>query len=149
MNFKKLTALAFCGMLGLSGTVPTISQEMMLHGDEAIAKRGELMKATGGAMRSLGTLSGDDAVAAAQGMLDRFSALSTLYPEDSATGDTKALPAIWSDGAGFETAMSNAVAASAALLVAAQSGDAGAYGAAIKGLGATCGACHSTYRQAR
>jgi cytochrome c556 len=75
------------------------------------------------------------------------SPFEKLFPPDSDHGDTKALPAVWSDRAGFETASHNLVTQANALA------DAGAAGkspdeikAAFGNLGKACGGCHNTYR---
>ena len=69
-----------------------------------------------------------------------------LFPPDSATGDTKALPAVWSDRAGFEAAARNAIAASGKLEQAAGSGDKAATAQAFREMGAGCGGCHRNFR---
>jgi len=85
--------------------------------------------------------------ASAQSMADFAGKVVSLFPKDSGTGDTKALPAIWTNwddfqakAKGFETAAKNLqqAVASGADLAAVQA----AYGA----VGASCGACHETYR---
>jgi len=148
MNVSRIARLLIAGVMMSAVAVPVIAEDM-LHGDEAIAKRKELMKENGGAMKAASTASGADAVAAAQTLVDNFTALSDLWPEDSATGDTKALPTVWSDSEGFMVAMEDSLKASQVLLAAAESGDAEAYGAAMKALGGTCGACHTKYRVAK
>jgi cytochrome c556 len=71
----------------------------------------------------------------------------TLFPQGSETGgDTKALPVIWSDRAGFEKIAAAAGEAATKLAVAAKAGDADAVAADTKLLGEQCGACHKTYR---
>lgn len=72
--------------------------------------------------------------------------IPTLFPPDLATGDTKALPAVWSDRAGFETAARNALAASGKLEQAASSGDRAATVQAFREMGASCGGCHRSFR---
>lgn len=72
--------------------------------------------------------------------------LQTLYPAGSGTGATRALPAIWSDPAGFEAARTTIVTALGTLRSAAESGDAAATQAAFNQVGAACAACHRAYR---
>lgn len=60
---------------------------------------------------------------------------------------TRALPAIWTDAAGFAQLNANFVKAAAALNAAAQSGDVGQLTAARSALGGTCKSCHEKYRQ--
>ncbi len=80
------------------------------------------------------------------GMIVFFEGLPARFPAGSGTGDTRALPAIWSDRAGFETANTNMVTQLRALQAAATAGDQAALAAAFQQTGATCGACHRPYR---
>jgi len=145
MSFRKISAAAIAGLVTIALVAPALSQDM-LHGDDAIAKRKELMKTNGMTLRSLNSATPEQAVPLAQTLVDDFAQLADLFPEDSQTGDTHALPVIWSDPDGFMAAYNNAATAAAALLAAAQSGDANAIGAAVKSMGAACGNCHTTYR---
>ena len=108
---KKITAVAVAGMLALGAAAPVIAEEMLM-GLDAIAKRQELMKQNGGALKAAGTATGDAAVTGAQTLVDNFAALGKLWPNDSMEGGkTKALPAIWNeDGSlseGFLVAYTN------------------------------------------
>jgi cytochrome c556 len=61
-------------------------------------------------------------------------------------GNTKALPEIWSDQAGFEKIAAAMADAADRLAVAAKAGDADAVAAETKAMGEQCGACHRGYR---
>jgi cytochrome c556 len=61
-------------------------------------------------------------------------------------GNTKALPEIWSDRAGFEKAAANMGEAAAKLAETVKAGDADAVAADAKALGEACGSCHRHYR---
>ena len=69
------------------------------------------------------------------------------FPPGSDSGDTKALPTVWSDWKGFETASSNLTTEATKLL---QLASAGAPEDQIKAqfgaMGKACGGCHTTYR---
>ncbi len=67
----------------------------------------------------------------------------TLFPDGSEKAGGAALPAIWSDRAGFDAARN---AARDAALELATVSDAAAFPGAVKKLGDACGACHSKYR---
>ena len=73
-------------------------------------------------------------------------AFDKMFPAGSDKGDTKALPTVWSDMAGFQAASKNADAAYDKLAVAAGSGDLAAVTAAFGDTGKACGACHTKYR---
>jgi cytochrome c556 len=69
------------------------------------------------------------------------------FPAGSDTGhNTKALPVVWSDSAGFQKAADNFVDAADKLSQLAKAGDADGVATQIKAVGDACGACHRTYR---
>ena len=78
----------------------------------------------------------------------RWAALiPTLFPKGTETGgNTKALPEIWSDPAGFQKIALAASDAATKLAAAAKAGDADEVAADTKLLGEQCGACHKGYR---
>lgn len=73
--------------------------------------------------------------------------MPTLFPKGSETGhNTKALPEIWSDSAGFQKAAAALGDAAGKLAVAARAGDADAVATEFKAVGDACGACHRSFR---
>jgi cytochrome c556 len=73
--------------------------------------------------------------------------IPTLFPKGTETGgNTKALPEIWSDPAGFQKIALAANAAALKLVAAVKAGDAEEVAADTKLLGEQCGACHKAYR---
>jgi cytochrome c556 len=71
----------------------------------------------------------------------------TLFPAGTEQGhDTKALPAIWSDKAGFQKAADDLAEASTKMAELAKAGDTDAVTAQVKVMGDACAACHRTYR---
>ncbi|MDR3534117.1 MAG: cytochrome c [Rhodopila sp.] len=73
--------------------------------------------------------------------------IPSLFPVGSDKGgDTRALPEIWSDRAGFDKLAMAASAAATRLAAAAKAGDADAVAVEMKALGEQCGACHRGYR---
>lgn len=75
------------------------------------------------------------------------SVIPAMFPKGSETGgDTKALPEIWSDSAGFQKAAGQLEQAAVKLAADAKAGDADAVAADTKALGEACGACHKAYR---
>lgn len=73
--------------------------------------------------------------------------IPTLFPKGTETGEnTKALPEIWSDPAGFQKIALALVQASAKLATDAKAGDADLVAADFKTVGEQCGACHKAYR---
>lgn len=80
--------------------------------------------------------------------MQRYAALiPALFPAGTQAGNnTKALPEIWSDQAGFQKAAAALGEAAGAISVAAKAGDADGVAAGIKAAGDACGACHRVYR---
>ena len=73
--------------------------------------------------------------------------IPTLFPKGTETGDdTKALPTIWSDPAGFQKVAVSLGQAATKLATDAKAGDADLVAADTKALGEQCGTCHKTYR---
>lgn len=117
----------------------------------SIDQRKAQMKAMGGAAGALGkVLKGEEAfdLAKAKGALDTIAksakASVALYPADSKSGDTKALPAVWDNKTKFDGMLAkleaDAIAASAAI-----KDEASFKAEAGKVLG-NCGACHNDFR---
>lgn len=71
----------------------------------------------------------------------------TLFPPGSDKGETKALPAIWTDPAGFKQAADNLVAAANKLAMLAKADDTAAFPAQVKAVGEACVACHKKFKE--
>jgi cytochrome c556 len=106
----------------------------------------------------LGTFTGINLVVAAKGDIKKLDApakalqrwalvFPTLFPAGTEHGhDTKALPAVWSDRAGFQKAAVTFSDAAGKLAEIAKTGNAEAFAAQVKVVGQACGACHHDYR---
>lgn len=140
---KTLIKLTAASVLGLSIVGGAVAADVIDERKKGFKGHVENMKAVKAAVES-----GDAATAVdpAQAMLAYAKRIESLFPEGSGEGDTRALPAIWSDWDGFQKAAANHVAAVEQLVAAATSGDASAVGAQLKATGGTCGACHKEYR---
>ena len=148
MSIRKISALAIAGLMTL-GAVATVAQDAFVAPatpEEAFAMRKSLMREDGGILRSGGNLTGDEAVAAMQTLLDNYTHIPDLFPEGSIVGDSKALPAIWENWDAFVAIVETGKSAATSGLAAAQAGDAAGYAAALQSIGATCGACHQQFR---
>jgi cytochrome c556 len=85
--------------------------------------------------------------APAKAMAKWAGVIPTLFPKGTETGgDTKALPEIWSDPAGFQKIAMAFGEATTKLATDAKAGDADLVAADAKLVGEQCGACHKTYR---
>lgn len=140
---KTMTKLAAAAVLGLTLAAGAASADVVDERQKGFKAHVENMKAVKAAVES-GDASA--AVAPSQAMLAYAKRIPDLFPEGSGTGDTRALPAIWSNWSGFEEASANHVAAVEKLVATAESGDASALGDQLKATGGTCGACHKEFR---
>ena len=90
-----------------------------------------------------------------KGFRDAAKALSnwgrtipSLFPDGTQTGhDTHALPAVWSDRAGFEKAAENFWTQADKLAVLAEANDKPGFAAQYAATTQACGACHRNFRQ--
>ena len=118
---------------------------------DPIAERKALMRqqlqairATDGVVRGGGDPR--QAVQHAETLVATTRRIPSLFPPGSERGETRSLPAIWSDRAGFERASADANATAQRLAQAASSGDRAALGEAYRAMGAACDGCHTPYR---
>lgn len=117
-----------------------------------IAERKALMKEIGAAIGPMGKMAkGEEAfdLAKVQAGLKVFAdnaAKSTkLYPPDSKEGgDTKALPAIWTENDKFQAIFTKFEADSRAALTSIK--DEASFKAEFGKVAGNCGACHNSYR---
>ena len=85
-------------------------------------------------------------ILAAQRALDR---IPSLFPAGSHEGRTRALPLVWSEPALFKQTYQAAADRMEELVVASQTSDRDAFGAAVGRMAAACGTCHSKFRSDR
>ncbi len=132
--------------------VATVAWPLMAE-EPIQVQRHELMVGVGDAAKPLGgMLQGEVAFDAAVAMqsLETFQhsaeVFGAMFPEGSDSGhDTQALPAVWSDRAGFDAALADySKAVDAAIAAAPQ--DLDALNAAAGPVFRTCKGCHETYR---
>lgn len=105
-----------------------------------------------------GTFAGIQAVVAQQGKVKTLEKPAKamarwmgqypgLFPPGSDHGDnTKALPAIWSDPAGFHAAADHFIGEANKLATLATADDAAAIPAQVKAVGQACLACHKKFK---
>jgi cytochrome c556 len=135
--------LVALGLLALGGSA-SAQVDVIAERRAAFKRMGEHMQA----MKVIADSRGDpaSAVARVDDMLAWFQVLHDRFPTGSGTGDTKALPAIWSDNAGFRQAQANSVTQLQALRASAAGSDPAAFAATYQQTGAVCGACHRPFR---
>lgn len=109
----------------------------------------DLLAGTFAGIRAVVTAKGDVKTleSPAQAMARWIRQFPTQFPMGSGGGhNTKALPAIWSDPAGFQKAAGDLADAATKLAELAKAGDAEAVVAQVQVVGDACGACHRRYR---
>jgi len=88
-------------------------------------------------------------LAKAQKVLTTFAAVNDkgkdLWPDNSKTGDTASLPAIWENKADFDAKL--AKLSSDAKAAESKVKDLDSFKAVIGDVGKDCGGCHNTYRK--
>ena len=146
---RKTLVVAMIGALAAGAMVGGAT--IALAQADVIKERQENRKQTAAAMRAIKGII--DAKGPTSGAVEQAAKLKTLevafdkmFPAGSDKGETKALPTVWSDWAGFQTASANAVAAYDKLAVAAGSGDVAVLTTAFGDAGKACGACHEKFR---
>jgi cytochrome c556 len=149
VHMRKTLVAAVIGALAAGAMVGGAT--IALAQADVIKERQENRKQTAAAMRAIkGVIDAKgattDAVAQAAKLKTLEAAFVKMFPAGSDKGDTKALPAVWTDMAGFEAASKNAEAAFDKLATAAGSGDMAALTAAFGDAGKACGACHEKFR---
>ena len=148
MTFKT-TALVACTVLAaVSFTAPGHASDM-----GEIKYRKAVMTSIGGHMGAIvDILKGQTKNAAnlpvhTQGLADLAKIVPTIFPEDSAFGDTQALPAVWDKPDEFAKAVKMLQDAAAEMNKAGHSGDMAMVGKALGGLGKACKNCHENFRE--
>ena len=145
---KKTFVLAIAGALAAGAMVGGATIAMAQA--DVVKERQENRKQAGAAMRAIKAIV--DAKGPTAGAVEQAAKLKTLeaafikmFPPGS-DKDTKALPVVWTDWAGFQAASKASDAAYDKLAAAAGSGDQAALAAAFADVGKTCGACHDKFR---
>jgi cytochrome c556 len=145
---RKALVVAVAGALAAGAMVGGAT--IALAQADVVKERQENRKQAGAAMRAIKAVI--DAKGATSGAVEQAAKLKTLeaafikmFPPGS-DKDTKALPVVWTDWAGFQAASKVADAAYDKLAVAAGSGDMAALTAAFGDAGKACGACHDKFR---
>jgi cytochrome c556 len=137
--------------LAVATMLPLQPGPVLAQGADPVAERQAGLKRMGAHGRAIkealdnkGDLS--DVASRAREMESFFRTMPALFPPGSDKGDTKALPVVWSERAGFETGATRTADFAGRLATAAAAGDASASDSAFRELGGSCGACHRTYR---
>ena len=147
-----IRTLSMIAVLGAAGLLTAAVAERRPDADALIAARQAAFKLSGstfGGMKPAIDAGGDVTKLAgpANALADWAHALPGLFPAGSDGGKTEALPAVWTDRAGFEKAAANYEAAARKLADLAKANDMAGVAAQWAVVRGTCGACHTSYRQ--
>ena len=119
---------------------------------DVIAQRRAIMKGVGQANADVGKIAKGEApfdLAKVKALLSASQEAAVkmpgLFPDNSKTGDTAALPKVWQTKADFEARWKKLGEDAAALQIAIT--DQASFKAKISDFGKNCGGCHEGYRQ--
>ena len=135
---KKTVITAIFAVLGAAAAIADTHED-----------REAVMKANGGALRALGeagkaaTFDPAAVKAPAQTLIDNAAKIPGLFAPGTENVDAAALPAIWTDQAGFKASAAKLGTDAKALQAAT---DGATFAAALKTVQGDCGACHTAYR---
>lgn len=141
-----LAAVAIAGLTGAA------TAQVAAPAAEVIAERRAGLKRMGAhmeAMKPVAEARGDVRALAPRidDMIAWYRTMPTRFPPGSDQGDTKALPAVWSERPGFDAANTRLLGQLDVLKAAATAGDPAAFATAYQATGPQfCGGCHRTYR---
>jgi cytochrome c556 len=147
-----LRQIALCAAVVLVSTSVAGSSLAKADGLDPIAVRQAVMSLQGGDfayIRAVLAAKGDvkPLEVPAKAIIKSTAVIPTLFPKGTESGgDTRALPEVWSDPAGFRKIAAAATDAATKLAAAAKAGDSDEVAADTKLLGEQCGACHKAYR---
>ena len=145
---RKTLVAAIAGALAAGAMVAGATVAMAQA--DIVKERQENRKQTAAAMRAIkGVIDAKGPTAPAVEQAAKLKTLEAAFVKMFPAGsdkDSKALPTVWSDSAGFMAASKAADAAYDKLATAAGSGDMAALTAAFGEAGKSCGACHDKFR---
>jgi len=145
MNRRWAVALAAFSFSAIAATAVVAQSDVIKQRQTLLKEFGTVTKPVGGMLRG-GT---PFDLATVQAALDTYAKnakeLPNLFPAGSDTGDTDALPAVWTKNAEFKALFakfaSDATAARAAIT------DEASFKANFPGVIKNCGTCHDTFRK--
>jgi cytochrome c556 len=136
--------MAMIGIVALAGTAMAQGGDVIAQRREGMKRMAQHMQAMKAVVDNRGDVKGT--VERIDDMLAWYRDEPKLFPAGSDKGDTRALPAIWSDHAGFLQANATMIFRVQQLRTAAAGGDQAAFAQAYQDTSAACGACHRPYR---
>ena len=145
MTPRKLTVLALAGLLSVTA-VATVLAATPMNAADLVAARQAAMKEDGRALKGSAAFTGDQAIEVLTTVEANYTKLPSLFPKDSLTDKSIALPIIWENFDQFSAIFKKGADAATAGIAAVKAGDMEGYQASIKLIGSTCNECHQTFR---
>ena len=149
LELRKIVSIsAFAAILTVSATAWAAEKP-----EDSLNYRKKVMSSIGAHIGAIGdVLKGkvshsNHVVGHARAMQAASLMLDDIFPPGSDVGDSRAKPEIWQQWDKFKAAIKAYQDASVILVQAAESGDMGAVGAAMDGVGKSCGGCHKPFRK--
>lgn len=144
MKLKTLMAAAIA--LNMAGVAAATAAEPQEVRKEMMEKIGKAMGGLVGIVKGKTPYDAEVVKASLTTMSETIKGFPDQFPKGSETGHkTEASPKIWENFDDFKSKAAK-LGSDADALLAALPADQAAVGAAVKTLGADCGACHETYR---
>ncbi len=142
-----LLALGAAGLAMAQGTSVSMPSDTIIAARQAAF---DLQAGNAGAMKA-GIDAGDDVrrfTDAAKALSSWGRVIPGMFPDGTQTGhETHALPAVWSDRAGFQKAAENFWTQADKLAVLAEANDKAGFATQYTETTKACGACHRNFRQ--
>lgn len=140
-----IRAVLLVATLAVGATAVVAQSDPIKARQSAMKAVGDAMKAPAAFMKGEQPFNLDAAKASFKTMNDVAKTFGTHFPDSSKTGgDTAADPKIWTDAAGFKTALAAFEKASGDALMNVK--DEASFKAEFPKVGKTCGDCHNTFR---
>lgn len=134
-----------------AGAAPRLASGVTMPAQDVVQARRAAMMMSGSALGTLkAQANAEDLKRAgfpARALNAWAKAIPGMFPPDTNVAPTEALPAVWTDRAGFEAAAQSFAAATDAAGKAAAANDKAAYTAGLDQVGKACSACHDKYRK--
>lgn len=146
---RSLLAAALTALVATAATAETPAVPETAHLDY----RHHLMEVIGTNMSAIGDILKnkmpltDNLAVHAKGLHGASSLVVSAFEAKALSESSESLPVIWEQWDDFVAAAQATEEAAANLAAVAESGDVAAIGAAVRGVGRTCGACHRTFRK--
>ena len=140
-----IATASLCAVLAVEAAAHSGATGIVKERMDGMKAMSNATKALGAAKAGVVPFSPELIARAAAELRSHAEAAKTLFPENSATGPSEALPVIWTDREGFDALLDDLIRAADQLDAAA--GDEAAANVAADAVAKTCKDCHAKYRE--